>query len=353
MNNEGRLASLATTLTTPEIQSLVKQSFFTNTNYSYTEQLANSKMLFMVKEEQSFDVASTRITELDKELGARRKVEAENAYKLGIATGYSKEIFRNTIAAQRDVSWEEWEGLTVKGLSEIVSEVKADLDYKILLDMTNVLTYCQQTSFTDYSGWDIDISGADTLAPMSTSHTLKYSSITYSNILTGNPTFTQAAYENACNYFTYNVYDNLGQRLNAKPNTIIISYNRKVYNRVKLLVNDATSTNVYSPDGTTLNNNTNANVPAVLNDDMKIMKLAFDIDANNTTDTSKSFWWFIAEIRQETRMSLQWYFAYWWKASVNPRNADYSALKYSFTGYAAYAIGTVNSKKIIASFATA
>ena len=334
----------------PEIQSLVKQSFQTNTSWDYTQKYMNSKMLFMVKEE-TFDRASSRITELDTQIGAKRKVEGENSYRLGSATGYSKEIFRNTISVERDISWEAWEGYTVKGLADFVSNVRKDLDYKIYLDMTNVLSFCNSSSFTDNNNFTIDISGADTLAPIA-NHTLKYSATTYNNQLSNNPSFGQTAYENADNYFNYNVYDNFGKRLSSTPTHLITSYNRKMCNRVSSVLGSTSGSLFYGADGTTSSNTGNAGIENPIKDDIKHIKLQFDIDNDGNTDPTKSFWWFMAELRGDMRSTLQWYFSYWRRPTINPMQRNYSALSFSFTGYAAYSVGTVSSKRIVASFAT-
>ena len=224
--------TLVSSMTMPDLQTLVKKSFVKGTHKS----LGDVRRLFHGMNNMSWESNRRRMTEVDIERFATVKVEFEDAVQRGIGQGYSKEVVRKTISINRPVSGEAYKALKAHKLAAwAVGTGKGVVD-RIHLDMANFLGYSTSASYTDMTGHTVDTTTGDGLSVFHTAHTLKFTSTTYSNILTGAPAFSESALNAAEDFFSYNVLDNFGQRMPMKPNTIITSRKASMRHRVRRLL---------------------------------------------------------------------------------------------------------------------
>lgn len=329
-------------MTTPAIQSLVKQSFVTE-----VMRPASAVRKLFHKEQGSWENDRKRIQEMDRERFAETKVEGQDSAQRGISQGYYKEIVRKTISVERLISGEQFKALTAHKLSQMATQVGADVVDKIELDMRNFIGLGDATSYTDNGGFTIDTTVGDGFALFYTAHTLKNVADTYSNVLTGNPPLSEDSMEDGEDFFNYSVRDNNNQPIAMSPNTLITSNKAQMKNRAKRLLRSL------SPETINGTSNDNAGVVNVYKDKYEHLVVDFDQTAFGVPNTSLSFYWFLACIGGMPESSFQAYYVSWLSPETAPVEVDQSAWTLSFVARACYGIGAVSGKGIVVAKATA
>jgi len=333
---------LVSTMTIPAVQDLVKKSFAKEVH----QKNAEVRRIF-IKETGDWTSSSKRIHEVDRERFAEQKVEGQSSAQRGVAQGYFKDIERKTISVTRVVSGEAYQALTAHKLAEYAIQTKKDIVDKIELDMRNFIGYATgATSYTDNGGFVIDLTVGDGYSVFHGVHTLKHSTTTYSNILTGNPTLTNVAMESAEDYFEYNVYDNFGQNVEMSPDTLITTKKAIMVNRVKRLFGSI------SPESIASTANANAGVMNTYKDKYNHLQIRFDVDSNGKTNATYSFYWMLASLNGTPEERFQAYYVSWMSPMVAPAEVDQDKWIMSYTARACYGLGAVSGKGILVSKAT-
>ena len=332
---------LVSTLTTPAVDDLVKKSFVKESH----KDGGDVRQVFH-KETSDWTVKDKRVHEIDNERFAEEKSEGGSSAQRGISQGYFKDIRRKTVSVTRVVSGEAYKALTAQKLVQYATQTAKDVIDKTELDMRNFLGYGTSTSYTDNGGFTIDTTVGDGKALFHTGHTLKNSSTTYSNILSGAPAISEASLESAEDYFNYNVMDNNGQRIEMKANTIITSNKATMVNRVARLLGSKAPEAI---EGTT---NANSGIKNTNFSKYRHLVIEFDVDSKNVTNSSKSFNWYLASLGGMPESSFQSYYVSWLSPMVAPVEVDQDKWKLSYTARSAYGIGAVSGKGILISQAT-
>lgn len=325
----------------PSVQDLVQKSFEVG-----TKKAAGDIRKVFHPETQGWHTKFKMIKEFDRERLAEQKLEGQASAQRGVGEGYEKKFERKTISVTRKVSGEAYLALEAHDLARNVKEVAEDIVDKIELDMRNFLGFGDAASYTDNGGFTIDTTVGDGLALFHTAHTLKFSATTYSNILSGAPTLSEDAMEDAEDFFGYNVLDNYGKRLRMKPNTIITSDKATMKNRVARLLGSVAPEKI---EGTA---NSNAGVKNTYRDKYTHLVVDFDVDALDKTNSAKSFYWYLASVGGSPTSSFQAYYVKWLSPMVAPAEVDQDRWTLSYTARAAFAIGAVSGKGILVSKAT-
>lgn len=333
---------LVTSMTMPAVQDLAKKSFTKGTH----KPAGDVRRIFH-RADGDWSSSSKRIVEVDRERFASVKVEGQKSKQRRVAQGYSKDVIRKTISVNRTLSGEAAKALDAHGLGKFSMSVGADVVDRIELDMANFIGYGNAASYTDMDGFIVDTTTGDGLSLYNALHTLKNSAGTYSNIITGAPSFSESSLEDAEDYFNYNVLDNFGQRYTMNPNTIITSRKASMVNRVRRLLNSTAAPTV---GGTA---NANSAITNVNKDAYTHIVVDFDVDAKNVTNSAKSFWWMLAALGSDPDMSFQAYYCSWMSPMTAPVEIDQDAWVLSQTGRAAYGIAAVSGRGICVSLATA
>lgn len=329
----------------PATQDLILKAF-TESIYGWAGSPDVRKIFIKTTQDMRFNLK--QIQELDRERFAEQKVEGAPGAMRGAAQGYSKQIFRRTISVTRDVTGEEYQALEAHKLSQYVMATGTDIVDKVQLDMANFLGYATTgVSYTDNGGFTIDTTTGDGLAAFSTVHTLKNSSTTYSNILSGAPSLSNTSLEQAEDFFSYNVLDNYGQRMSIKPNTIITSRKAIMVNRVARILKSE------SPESISGTINSNAGVVNTYKNKYQHLVVEFDVDVFNVTKSTWSYYWFLAALGGSEEDSLQWYYISWMSPMVAAAEIDQRKWILSYTARALYGMGAVSARGIIVSLATA
>lgn len=332
---------LVSTMETPAVQDLVKKSFVQGTKKD-----AGAVRKIFHPESQDWSTNKKMIMEFDRERLAEQKLEGQASAQRGVAEGYSKTMTRKTISITRKVSGEEYLALTAHKLAENVTAVAEDIVDKIELDMRNFIGMGDSASYTDNGGFTVDTTVGDGLSLFNATHTLKNSSTTYSNILSGAPAFSEDSMEDAEDYFAYNILDNYGKKQTIKPNTIITADKATMKNRVMRLLKSI------SPEAINTTANANSGVANTYADKYQHLVVEFDVTALDITDSTKSFYWYLASLGGSPRKSFQAYYVKWLSPMVAPAEVNQDAWTLSYTARSAYAIGAVSGKGILVSKAT-
>lgn len=333
---------LISTLTVPAIQDLVKKSFVKETH----QKGGDVRKLF-IKETADWSSDTKRIHELDRERFAETKVQGQASAQRGIGQGYYKDIVRKTVSITRLVSGEAYQALTAHKLAEYATQTAKDVVDKIELDMRNFLGYATgATSYTDNGGFSISTTVGDGLSVFDTTHTLKNSTTTYSNILSGAPTLTNVALESAEDYFNYNVYDNYGQKIEMRPNTLITTRKAIMVNKVDRLFGSV------SPESIAGTANANAGIKNTYRNKYTHLTIDFDVTSLNATDTALYYYWFLAALGGMPEERFQAYYVSWMSPMVAPAEVNQDKWILSYTARAAYGIGAVSGKGMLVSKAT-
>lgn len=333
---------LVTTMQVPAVNDLIKKSFLKSVGRD-----ASSVRGLFHKETKDWSSDTKRIYEMDKERFAERKAQGGASAQRGISQGYYKDITRFTISVTRKVAGEAYKALEAHKLSEMAMSTGDDVVDKIELDMRTFLGAVEVTSFTDNGGFSIDTTGGDGLSNFNTTHTLKNSSTTYSNVLSGAPALSENALNSAVDYFNYNVMDNNAQQITMNPNTLITSRKAVMINRASRILDSMSPEKI---EGTA---NANSGVKNTWKGYFKHLVVDFDVDAFGVADANKSFYWYVACLGGSPETSLQWYYVSWLSPEVAPAEINQDAWYMSWTARACYGLGAVSSKGICVSKATA
>ncbi len=334
-----------TTMSVPELQDLIKKTFVQNTA---NREMGDISKLYR-KETVGWEVNQKRFDELDREKFAERKGELQASAVRGYSKGYSKTVERYTVSVERVLSGEAYKNVTALGLAEWATAVVNDVYDKIDLDMRNFLGYSTgAASYVDNGGYTVDLTTGDGLAVFNAAHTLKFSSTTYSNIVSGAPAFSAQALDQAYDFFSYNVYDNNGKRMSMKPNTVITSKKPAMMHRVKRILNSQSQEKV---EGTTNANSGVMNTYSSLN--LEHLAIEFDVDQYDNTNTNLSYYWFLACLGGDMASSLQFIFASWGSPEAGKVEVDESKFYLSWVARAFCGIAALSGRGIVVSKATA
>lgn len=227
----GNFATWLNTVSIGEFSDLIMKQF------SHQKEMVQPavQQLFITEDSTTWSSNTRRFDEVDVQTFARLKRQGENAQKAKAGVGYSKTMTAQRFAIEIDVSWE-----FRRYSQQYATQVKADMvnlsqyvPQRFELNATHRFTFATSTSYTDMDGESIDVSVGDSLALLSTVHTLAFSSTTYSNRVSGDPAVSQGSLEAAESLFVSDIYSNFGERRVLMPNIIVTSDDPSVCRTVR------------------------------------------------------------------------------------------------------------------------
>lgn len=226
------------------------------------------------------------VREQDMEFFAKDKPEGTDAKRLSLGTGYFKEIKAFRLGSQLNITYE----LRVAPRFELgtaVSEFVKSVPSRMELDRQHFLTFANATSYVNMDGRVVDVSAGDNQAILSAVHPLAHSTITWSNIVPGNPALSVTALESAEKLAVTDVLNNYGQPVPMKFTHLITMKQSPETCRVAREILRST----------TLVTQANPNVINTFNSKYELMELSqVATDAEGITDTTKAKWWFLAAL---------------------------------------------------------
>jgi len=191
----------------------------------------------------------------------------------------------------------------------------------------------------------IDLTVGDGLALISSVHTLKFSSLTYSNRVTGDPLFSKGGLEAAELLTTTDILSNFGEKRVLDFNRIVTGNNPTVVNAVKQFLRSTTDNTQNNPG--VVNTHQNAYEHVILT------QLA--TTATGAIDATKKNWWFLVAANAGLR-GWQAYFVEWEPMNLIPSTSgngtDVHKDIWYFNVRQSYNIGVVSGRGLIASCPT-
>jgi len=342
--NPGGSSTFLSMFSFPEIYDLVKKEFVPR--LMATEM--NAKKIFIYRAVPNASGNSHQFNEADFTTFASDKAEGAPVKKAKFGIGYHKIMYMKRIGLELPLTYEARMFNQWYTLGDIIQKLPQTCPQRIDLDLTHRVTFANATSYVDMDGWTVDTTTGDGLSLANVAHTLAFSSQTYSNIVPGNPQFTQSALESAEMLAAYNTFDNFGIKVVMKFSHAFCADTPNVYNKIRQVT-------LSTADPTQAN-------PAVY----PVYKGKYELlilprlasDANGFVDTSKQYWWGIGAFDGTGGDRFQAYYGEWEAPHMQPaptesNNAnDYSRDIWKFGTRAGYGIVTVSGRGFIISMAS-
>lgn len=289
-----------------------------------------------------------RYDEIDTETYAKLKRQGEAVTKATVGIGYNNTMTKKRIGLEIDITQEMRDENRYPEVGALITNLTHFCPQRIELDGTHRLTFGTAVSYTDMDGETVSTVGGDGLAVFSTVHTLKHSTLTWSNIVSGNPAFSRGGLEAAEILTNTDILSNFGERRVLNFNTIITGDDPTTTNNVKQFLNSTTDVDQ--------NNSGVMNVYQNKYKHLILKQLA--TTATGANDTTKRLYWFLAAIGQGAN-GLQAYYGEWEAPHMVASPASGNNMEdphrdvWSWGTRAGYGFTFVSGKGIIGSFPTA
>lgn len=289
-----------------------------------------------------------RYDEVDTQTFARRKRQGEASKKAAVGVGYNVTAEKKRIALEIDITQEMRDENRYAEVGSLITSLTHFCPQRIELDQTHILTFCTSTAYTDMDGDSNTITVGDGFALAYTAHTLKFSSSTYSNRVSGDPVFSKGALEAAEAIGTTQILSNFGERRVLNFNAIVTGDDPNTCNSVKQFLHstaDVTAAqsgieNVYKGKYT------------------HVILPYLATTATGARDSTKERWFFLIAKGQGTN-GWQAYYSVWEAPHMKDQsmddrgaNHDYSRDIWTFGTRAGYSVRAVSGRGFIASCPT-
>jgi hypothetical protein len=329
------------TVTFPELTDLVNRHFVSVGGLI----VPVAKQLFLTDSMGVGEGELKLLQEYDMTTYAKAKPQGVDAKKAAFGIGYYITIRAKRIGIESEITWEMRRYNKKQEVMASIQSLPNFCPQRVELDLTHRLTFCTSTSYVDMDGNTVDLTVGDTLALASASHTLKFSTITYSNRISGDPLFSKGGLEAAELLTTTDILSNFGEKRVMDFNTIATGNNPTICNSVKQFLRSVSD-----------NTQNNAGVINVNQDKYRHLILPqLATTATGAIDATKKNWWFLVAAGAGLRGWQAW-FIEWEAQNLIPSTAgngqDVHKDIWYFNVRQAYNIGIVSGRGIIASCPT-
>jgi len=335
----GNQGTLLSTITFPEFTDLVRREW-TSLRMNIVR---NAKPLFIYDAIGSGQGSSKRYNELDTQTYAAQKNEGANSAKAKVGVGYQKDMNAQTFSMEIDITLEMRVQNRYMEVKQQITDLSQFVDNRQDIDLTHRFTFAGSTSYTNMNGFTVDTTVGDGLALVSASHTLAFSSTTYSNSVTGAPPFSETSFESALLLAATQIYNNFGEKRQMNFNTIITGDDPSTVRAVKQLLQSTADVDAVQ-----------AGIVNVYQGAMKHVVLPnMATTAAGAYDSTKRRYWFIAAVGQGLA-GWQAYLGEWVAPTLltpTDTNAgmDIHNFNWTYATYGMYGIVTVSPKGLIGS----
>jgi len=271
---------LQTTQNLPELNDAVKRKFIIENRK--TENYRGLSLYI----QDSFDGDSTKIyQEGTSDEYARIKKEGGAFAPSSSGIGYQKIANSKTFGITVDLTVEarrynnKSREFNEKAL-DLVTKVKKRME----LNAQHYLTFGENSSYTDMDGETVDTTTGDGLSLFNSAHTLKFSSTTYSNILSVGNQVSMGAFVNLKDLIVNESFDDYGFPIELEPNKVISTYDTDNCMKIREILKSSAN-----PEGA------NSGVYNDFGNSMEhVMLRHLDTDEQGHRDSTKSKYWLMA-----------------------------------------------------------
>lgn len=281
------------TVTFPELTDLVNRNFVSVGGMI----VPNAKQLFMTDTLSQGEGELKLIQEYDTTTYAKAKAQGQDAKKATFGIGYYITIKMKRIGIESEITYEMRRYNKKQEVMAAITSLPYFCPQRVELDLTHRLTFCSSTSYVNLDGETTDITVGDGLALASAVHTLKFSTLTYSNRVSGDPLFSKGALEAAELLTTTDILSNFGEKRVMTFNRIVTGNNPTVCNAVKQFLRSVSD-----------NTQNNAGVINVNQDKYQhVILTQLATTATGAIDSTKKNWWFLAAVGDMLRGWQAWF----------------------------------------------
>lgn len=290
------MGNLLSTITFPEFTDLVRREFVE------TQQMVPyvAKQLFITEPIAKGQGNTKLFNEIDTQTYARLKREGVDVKKASVGVGYNKIMYKKRIGIEIDITQEMRDENRYAEVGTLITDLAHFCPQRIELDLTHRFTFANATSYVDMDGETVDLTGGDGLSIINTAHTLKFSSLTWSNNVPGDPLFARGPMEAAELLTTTDILSNFGERRVIKFNTIVSGDDPSTCNEIKQFLESTADVDQANPGV--------KNVYYRKYSHVELPYLA--TTASGGHDSTKRRWWGIGAFGLGTK-GLQAYYGEW------------------------------------------
>lgn len=329
------------TVTFPELTDLVNRNFLSVGGLI----VPNAKQLFLTDTMEANSGEVKLLQEYDFTTYGRAKAQGAAAKKAAFGIGYLITIRAKRIGMEAEITWEMRRYNKKTEVTAMIQALPWFCPQRVELDLTHRFTFASSTSYVDLDGNTVDLTVGDGLAMASTVHTLKFSTLTYSNRISGDPLFSKGALELAELLTTTDILSNFGEKRTLNFNKIVTGNNPTIVNAVKQFLHSTSD-----------NTQANAGVMNVSQDKYTHVVLTqLATTATGAIDSTKKNWWFLVAAGQGLQGWQGWYVE--WEAmnlvpATEGNGRDVHLDVWYFNVRQSYNIGVVSGRGVIASLPT-
>ena len=329
------------TITFPELTDLVDRYFVSVGGLI----VPVAKSLYITEQMGANQGELKLLQEYDYSTYAKAKPQGVDAKKAAFGVGYSITIKVKRIGIESEITFEMRKFNKVTETMAVIQSLPHFCPQRVELDLTHRFTFASSTSYTDMDGNSVDLTVGDGLALASASHTLRFSSTTYSNRISGDPLFSKGALEAAELLTTTDILSNFAEKRTMNFNRIITGNNPTVVNAVKQFLRSTSD-----------NTQNNAGVVNVNQDKYTHVILPqLATTATGAIDSTKKNYWFLAAIGAGLS-GWQAYYVEWEAMNLIPSTAgngqDVHKDIWYFNVRQSYNVGVVSGRGLICSLPT-
>lgn len=224
-------------------------------------------------------------SEIDLENYAKKKGEGAQSERARVQQGYSKVATLKRIALDIGITYEM---RTQNKYQEVVARLTnlgALAARRIELDLSHRITFGQATSYVDMDGDTVDITVGDGLSLFNAAHTVRGSSTTYRNQLSGNPAFSKSSLEGMEKLVVEETINQFGEKMAMPFDVIFSTDDPNTVNAIRTELNSTASTTTETNSGVV-----NVNKAKYRH----IMLPLVATDAYGNVDSTKAKYWGLA-----------------------------------------------------------
>lgn len=340
--NPGLESSFGNTISFAEATDLVRRTWLKENEMP----VRNAAQLVIVDNIGGGKGGSKRYKEYDTDTFADEKAEGANSKKSKMGMGYHKDLIAKTYSKQIDITIEMRQLSLTSEITSAITNLSGFCERRMDLDVTHMLTFANATSYVNMNGTTVTNTTGDDLAILSSVHKLAFSSDTYSNIVSGNPVFSQGAFEAAKLIASKQILNNFGEKRTKNFNTIVTGEDPSTVRAVKQLLQSTADVDAAQ-----------SGVTNVYAGAMRHVILPYlDTTATGANDATKRRWWFLVASGQGI-MGWQAYLGIWMNPEYRTPNAgnnseDINNYNWTYSTIDMHGVCAVSPKGIIGSCPT-
>uniref|UniRef100_A0A6M3XW37 Capsid protein n=1 Tax=viral metagenome TaxID=1070528 RepID=A0A6M3XW37_9ZZZZ len=285
--------------------------------------------------------SSKRIQEFDGETFAAYKAEGTNSEKAQVGSGYSVDMTARTFSKEIDITLEMRTDNRYPQIGQLITDLASFCENRQDLDLTHRVSFATSMSYTDMNGESVSVAMGDTYALAYATHTLAHSPTTYSNRVTGDPAFSQGAYESGMLLATTQTFNNFGEQRVLDWNTVITGTDPSTVRAVKQFLNSQADVD-----------SVQSGIVNVYKDAKRHIELPYLAStAAGAYDSTKRRWWGVIAVGMS---GWQAYVGDWIAPTLKTPGAgnngeDIHSLNWTYSAYCRFGIAVVSGKGIVMS----